>query len=68
MRLNKTKPWKVVLVPTIKGYLTSMYKFKLLGQYKDKLSADEFAYLYWVDEPAPDKVDFYRIEVIKFFR
>lgn len=33
------------------------------GPFDDREDAAEARYLHWCDEPAPDKADFYRLEV-----
>lgn len=56
-----TPTHEVWQVPTEKG--RSMFPEKMLGNFSSKDEADEAAYLWDADEPAPDKHEYRRIEV-----
>lgn len=38
---------------------TTLFEKKLLHETFDREDADEYAYLYWMDDPVPDKSDYY---------
>jgi hypothetical protein len=63
MKTNPAKPWKVVEVPTPLGVMHDI-KGRLVGEFEKKEDAEESAYLEYVDEPAPDKEDYYSLKVI----
>lgn len=54
----------VVQVPTAKGIVYG-FEAKILSKHLSKEYAEEAAFLIWVDEPAPDKRDYYSIEVVE---
>lgn len=64
--MNENKPYKVVQVPTVLGIVSGLAKGKVINEFEKKEDAEECAYLEWVDEPAPDKADYYSIQVVKY--
>lgn len=56
--------WQIWQVPTEKGKELSWFEEKQIGQnYDDKEAAELDKYLEWCDDPAPDKADYYRLEL-----
>jgi len=66
IKTNPNKPWKVVEVPTALGIVSGMFEGRLIQECDTKENADECAYLTWVDERSPDKVDYYSLRVVYY--
>jgi hypothetical protein len=63
---DKDLPYKVVQVPTALGIVSGLFQGKILSEWVHKEDAEYSAYLHWVDEPSPDKRNYYKLEVVYY--